>query len=69
MIINLHHHFKHVHYVDVSMPPEAIQMIEEQVAWLTSSDMASKVQAKDHNDPGKPVSHAVNKSLTKYLPS
>ncbi len=45
MIINLHHHFKHVHYVDVSMPPEAMQMIEEQVAWLTPSAMASKVRA------------------------
>jgi len=45
VIINLHHHFKHVHYVDVSMPPEAMQMIEEQVAWLTPSAMASKVRA------------------------
>lgn len=27
------------------MPPEAMQMIEEQVAWLTPSVMASKVRA------------------------
>ena len=44
MIINIHHHFKHIHYVDVLMPPEAMQMIEENVAWLTPSAMASKVQ-------------------------
>jgi len=45
LIINLHHHFKHVHYVDVSVPPEAMQMIEEQVVWLTPSTMVSKVRA------------------------
>jgi hypothetical protein len=43
--MNLQHRIKHVHYVDVSMPPEAMLMIEEQVAWLTPSAMASKVRA------------------------
>lgn len=43
IIINLHHHFKHVLYVDVSMLPEAMQMIEEQVEWLTPSAMATKI--------------------------
>jgi len=45
MIINLQHHFKHVRYVDVSMPPEAMQTIEEQVAWLTPSAMMSRIRA------------------------
>ena len=45
LIINLQHHVKHVHYVDVSMLPEAMLMIEKQVAWLTPSAMVSKVQA------------------------
>lgn len=45
LIVNLQHHIKHVHYVDVSMPPEAMLTIEEQVAWLTPSAMASKVRA------------------------
>ena len=36
---------KHVLYVDVSMPPEALKIIEEQVEWLTPAAMASKVQA------------------------
>ena len=30
-------------YVDVSMPPEAMLMMEEQMAWLTPSAIASKV--------------------------
>lgn len=43
IIITLHHHVKHVDYVDVSMPPEAMQMIQEHVEWLTPSAMATKV--------------------------
>jgi len=44
IIIHLHHHFKHVHYVDVSMPPEAMQMIEEQAEWATPSVLATQVR-------------------------
>jgi hypothetical protein len=44
IIINLHHHFKHVHYVDVTMPPEAMEMIQAQVEWATPSDLMSKVR-------------------------
>ena len=39
------HRTKHVHYMDVSMPPEAMLIIEEQMARFTPSAMASKVQA------------------------
>jgi hypothetical protein len=45
MVMNLQHHVKHVPYIDVSMPPEALKMIEDQVEWLTPAAMASKVQA------------------------
>jgi hypothetical protein len=42
--IRLHHHFKHVHYVDVAMPPEAMQMVNEQAEWVMPSDLATKVR-------------------------
>ncbi|KAI9454491.1 hypothetical protein F5148DRAFT_1151690 [Russula earlei] len=45
VMIILQHHMKHVLYLDVSMPSEALKMIEEQVKWLTPSAMASRVQA------------------------
>jgi hypothetical protein len=45
IVINLQHHFKRVHYVDISMPPEAMQMIEEHVEWLAPSAMVSKVRS------------------------
>jgi hypothetical protein len=45
VIISLRHHSKHVDYVDVAMPPEAMQMIQEQVEWLTPSAMATKVRS------------------------
>jgi len=32
------------HYVDVSMPPEAMQMIEAQVGWLTPSGSLERTQ-------------------------
>lgn len=43
--IKLQHHFKYVLYFDVAMPPEAHEMIEEQVEWLKPATMVSKVQS------------------------
>jgi len=43
--VNLQHHIKHVLYVDVRMPPEALQMIQEQAEWLTPAAMATKIQS------------------------
>lgn len=43
--VGLRHHVKHVLYVDVTMPPEALQMIEEQAEWSTPTAMASKIQS------------------------
>ena len=43
--IKLHHHTKHVHYVDVAMPPGAVEIIRENVEWLTPVAMVAKVQA------------------------
>ena len=40
--ISLRHH---VLYVDVGMPPEALQMIQEQAEWSTPAAMASKIQS------------------------
>ena len=45
IFVNLRHHVKHVLYVDVGMPPEALQMIEEQAEWSTPAAMASKIQS------------------------
>lgn len=45
VVINLKHHVKHVLYVDVGMPPEALQMIEEQAEWSTPAVMAAKIQS------------------------
>ncbi|KAJ7871041.1 hypothetical protein B0H13DRAFT_2061264 [Mycena leptocephala] len=33
--VQIKHAAKHVNYVDVSMPPEALDMIRENVEWLT----------------------------------
>lgn len=43
--VKLQHEFKHVLYFDVTMPPEANQMIEEQVEWLKPATMVSKIQS------------------------
>ncbi|KAF8234223.1 hypothetical protein L208DRAFT_1125353, partial [Tricholoma matsutake] len=43
--VNLQHHIKHVLYVDVHMPPEGLQMIQEQAEWLTPAAMATKIQS------------------------
>ncbi|KAG6847469.1 hypothetical protein H0H93_007956 [Arthromyces matolae] len=40
----LEHHKKHVHYVDVSMPPPALEMIREHMEWLTPVAMVEKVR-------------------------
>ncbi|PPR07898.1 hypothetical protein CVT24_002829 [Panaeolus cyanescens] len=41
--INLHHHFRHVLYVDVSMLLEARAIIEERAQWAKPSDLASHI--------------------------
>ncbi|KAJ7931949.1 hypothetical protein B0H13DRAFT_1545554, partial [Mycena leptocephala] len=43
--VRLKHAAKHVSYVDVSMPPEALAMIRDNVEWLTPAAMVTKVQA------------------------
>jgi len=43
--VNLRHHVKHVLYVDVRMPPEALHSIEEQAEWSTPAEMATKIQS------------------------
>ena len=41
--VHLDHHAKHVHYVDVSMPPGALDIVRENVEWLTPVTMVAKV--------------------------
>ncbi|KAG6904990.1 hypothetical protein DXG01_005797 [Tephrocybe rancida] len=43
--VRLEHHAKHVHYVNVSMPPEAMEMIRDHVAWLMPVAMVAKIKA------------------------
>ncbi|KAJ6607050.1 hypothetical protein B0H10DRAFT_2073246 [Mycena sp. CBHHK59/15] len=43
--VKLRHAGSHVSYVDVSMPPAALDMIREYVEWLTPGAMVTKVQA------------------------
>ncbi|KAJ7934879.1 hypothetical protein B0H13DRAFT_2481333, partial [Mycena leptocephala] len=43
--VRLKHAAKHVSYVDVAMPPEALAMIRDNVEWLTPGAMVTKVQA------------------------
>ncbi|KAJ7218618.1 hypothetical protein GGX14DRAFT_533331 [Mycena pura] len=43
--VQLKHAQKHTSYTDVSMPQEAVDMIRENVEWLTPVAMVSKVQA------------------------
>ena len=45
MLIYVQHHVKHVLYIDVGMPPEALQMIQEQAEWSTPVEMATKIQS------------------------
>ncbi|KAJ6602810.1 hypothetical protein DFH09DRAFT_1270635 [Mycena vulgaris] len=43
--VQLKHAAKHVTYVDVAMPPEALAMIRDNVEWMTPVTMVAKVQA------------------------
>jgi hypothetical protein len=43
--VQLEHHHQHANYVDVSMPPEALQMIRDNLEWLTPTAMVTKIQA------------------------
>ncbi|KAJ7787334.1 hypothetical protein B0H14DRAFT_3580477 [Mycena olivaceomarginata] len=43
--VQLKHAARHVNYIDVSMPAEALDMIRENVEWFTPVAMVSKVQA------------------------
>jgi hypothetical protein len=43
--IQLKHAAKHVGYLDVSMPPEALTMIRDNVQWMTPVAMVTQVQA------------------------
>ena len=45
IIMWLEHHHQHVHYVDDSMPADALQMIWDNLEWLTPTAMVMKVQA------------------------
>ena len=44
IFINLWHHVNHVLYHNVRMPPEALQMVQEQAEWSTSAAIAGKIQ-------------------------
>ena len=44
IFVNLRHHVNHVVYDDIRMPPEALQMIQEQAEWSTPAAMAGKIQ-------------------------
>lgn len=43
--ISLNHHKKHINYVDVSMPAGALDIVRENVEYLTPVAMVGKVQA------------------------
>jgi hypothetical protein len=43
--IQLEHHHQHINYIDVSMPPEALQMIRDNLEWMTLTAMVMKIQA------------------------
>ncbi|KAJ7220474.1 hypothetical protein GGX14DRAFT_674827 [Mycena pura] len=45
VIVQLKHAGKHISYEDVSMPPEALDMVRDNVQWLTPVAMVTKVQA------------------------
>jgi hypothetical protein len=45
IFISLQHHFKHVIYIDITMPPEALKLIEDQVEWITPAAVVSKIRA------------------------
>lgn len=45
IFVRLQHHFSHVFYSDVQMPPEVLQNIQEQAEWSTPSVMAAKIQS------------------------
>ena len=40
----LEHYKRHPHYYDVALPPEAAEMIRENLDWTTPNDMARKIQ-------------------------
>jgi len=44
IFVNLRHHANHILYDDVRMPPEALQMIQEQAEWSTPAAIAGKIQ-------------------------
>ncbi|KAI9439429.1 hypothetical protein F5148DRAFT_1278386 [Russula earlei] len=69
VMIILQHHMKHVLYLDVSMPSEALKMIEEQVKWLTPSAMASRVQASYPQVTSKQICKAWRELSQLQLPS
>ena len=43
--ILLHHHVKHVQYIDVALPDGAAELIRSNVEWLTPVAMVAQVQA------------------------
>ena len=45
IFINIQHHFRHIIYVDIALPPEAAKLIEDQVEWFTPSAIVSKIWA------------------------
>lgn len=43
--VRIEHHTKHPQYFDVDMPPEALDIIRENLEWSTPGAMTPKVQA------------------------
>jgi len=56
--VQLKHAARHVGYVDVSMPPEALAMIRDNVEWLTPVVMVTKVQAAFPNVTAQQIHRA-----------
>ncbi|KAJ6622226.1 hypothetical protein B0H10DRAFT_1944828 [Mycena sp. CBHHK59/15] len=54
----LKHVSEHVGYVDVSMPPEALDMIRDSVEWTTPVVMVAKVQAAFPNVTAQQIHRA-----------
>lgn len=44
IFIKLQHHVNHIHYSDVGMPAEALQIIQDKVEWATPFTMVTKIQ-------------------------
>ena len=59
--VHIEHHDRHTQYVDVDMPPEALDIIRDTLKWSTPVSITLKVQALYPNVTGKQVHKAWTK--------